>query len=63
MGSFKCPNCGYSWRGRVSVLKVGGGHEVEVSEGKRRARERATEPSERGKVIEIDVSEVLSEEE
>ncbi len=63
MGSFKCPNCGYSWRGRVSVLKVGGEHEVEVGEGRRRTRERGAEPSERGKVIEIDVSEVLSEEE
>jgi len=63
MGSFKCPSCGYSWRGRVSVLKVGGGHEVEVGEGKRRPKERAPEPQGRGRVIEIDVNEVLSEEE
>lgn len=63
MGSFKCPNCGHSWRGRVSVLKVGGGHEVDVGGGGRRPRERAAEPSERGRVIEIDISEALSEEE
>jgi hypothetical protein len=63
MGSFKCPNCGYSWRGKVSILKVGGGHEVEIDEGRRRRRERTAEPSERGRVIEIDVSEILSEEE
>jgi hypothetical protein len=63
MGSFKCPNCGYSWRGRVSILKVGGGHEVEVGEGRRRRGERTAEPSERGRVIEVDVSEILSEEE
>jgi hypothetical protein len=63
MGSFKCPNCGYSWRGKVSILRVGGGHEVEVDEGRRRRRERTAEPSERGRVIEIDVSEILSEEE
>jgi len=64
MGSFKCPNCGHSWRGRVSVLKVGGEHDVEVGGDERKPRRRRGGEGARegGKVIEIDVSDVLSEE-
>lgn len=64
MGSFKCPSCGHSWRGRVSVLKVGGEHDVEIGEDEKRPRKkhRGEGASEGGKVIEIDISEVLSEE-
>ncbi|MEM1623537.1 MAG: chromatin protein Cren7 [Sulfolobales archaeon] len=62
MGSFKCPSCGHSWRGKVSVLKVGGGHDVEIGEGGKKLRKKryVEEARESGKVIEIDVSEVLS---
>lgn len=66
MGSFKCPNCGHSWRGRVNVLRVGGGHDVEFgSEGgqSRRYKESRTSKREGGKVIEVDISDILSEEE
>ncbi len=47
MGSFTCPNCGYSWRGVVKKLKTGG-------------EEQAEEPVEKrpGQVIEIDLSEL-----
>ncbi len=65
MGSFKCPKCGYSWRGRVNVLKVGGEHDVELGES-RKSRKKQEEgkhsESGGGKVIEIDIREVLEEE-
>jgi predicted RNA-binding Zn-ribbon protein involved in translation (DUF1610 family) len=66
MGSFKCPKCGYSWRGRVSVLRVGGEHDVEVGNSKKspKKREESRRDEHReSKVIEIDVREALSEEE
>ncbi len=63
MGSFRCPECGHSWRGRVSVLKVGGGHDVEVGERRRRSVEGKAASENRGKVIELDVSNLLSGEE
>ncbi|MEB3780082.1 MAG: CpXC domain-containing protein [Desulfurococcales archaeon] len=47
MGSFTCPNCGYSWRAVVSKIKTGG-EEVESEEG----------PREPGQIIEIDLSEL-----
>lgn len=66
MGSFKCDSCGYSWRGRVSVLKVGGEHDVEISEEERKSRRKRRESgaseSREGKVIEVDISDILSEE-
>ena len=48
MGSFACPNCGYTWRGVVKKIKTGGG------EGE------AEEPQERepGMVIEIDLDDL-----
>ncbi|MCX8208291.1 MAG: chromatin protein Cren7 [Sulfolobales archaeon] len=64
MGSFKCSNCGYSWRGRISVLKVGGEHDVEVGESERRSRRKRVgggTSSREGKVIEVDVSNIVSE--
>lgn len=65
MGSFKCPSCGYSWKGRVSVLKVGGEHDVKVGEERGKTKRKRGESSAReggGKVIEIDISDILSEE-
>lgn len=65
MGSFKCPSCGHSWRGRVSVIKVGGEHDVEVGEGGRRGGRRREGGGGResgGKVIEVDISDIMSEE-
>ncbi len=72
MGSFKCPNCGYSWRGRVSTLKVGPEGEVEVVEGrkgrkrggrrKKRAKEEGGGSSTQGQVIEVDLSDIYEEE-
>ncbi len=64
MGSFKCPKCGYAWRGKVSTLKVGPEGEVEVVTGKsrrRRRRERREERAE-GPVIEVDLSDIYREE-
>lgn len=59
MGSFKCPQCGKSWRAVISKLKVGGG-EVEVSGKTLRI---TGEERSRGEVIELDVESILSERE
>jgi len=64
MGSFKCPSCGYSWRGKVSVMKVGPNGEVEFQVGRRTKRKREEERrSEGGTVIELDLSEIMKDEE
>lgn len=66
MGSFRCPKCGYSWRGKVSTLKVGPEGEVEVVKGKakrrRRKKKEKTEASSGGTVIEVDLSDIYEEE-
>lgn len=67
MGSFKCPNCGHRWRGKVSKIKVGPEGEVEMEgKGKRRRRRKSKEEKEsrrsEGKVIEVDISDILEEE-
>ncbi len=67
MGSFKCPSCGYSWRGRVSVMKVGPEGEVEFQTGKakrrrKRKKEERKEQSKGGTIIEIDLSEIIEDE-
>lgn len=64
MGSFVCPNCGYRWRGRVSILKVGADGTTEIvgsgkKRGKRGRRERR--PKEEGTVIEVDISDIYEE--
>jgi DNA-directed RNA polymerase subunit RPC12/RpoP len=62
MGSFKCPNCGYRWRGKVSTLKVGANGEVEVETGKRKRRKKKEKKEKKeetgGTIIEIDLSEL-----
>ncbi len=69
MGSFKCPKCGHSWRGRVSTLKVGPEGEVEVKggrrEGRRKRRRRSGEDrgtKTQGQIIEVDLSDIYEEE-
>ncbi len=65
MGSFRCPKCGYSWRGKVSTLKVGPEGEVEVVKGKTRRKRRKKEKTEErtgGTVIEVDLSDIYEEE-
>jgi predicted RNA-binding Zn-ribbon protein involved in translation (DUF1610 family) len=62
MGSYRCPNCGYSWRGIVSKIKAGGsGVEIETR-GKGKKLE-ASEEDRRGAVIEIDLKDLEREEE
>jgi len=63
MGSFKCPKCGYSWRQRISTVKVGPEGEVEIGnkKGRRKRRKRKEEEKPAGKVIEIDLSELYEE--
>lgn len=63
MGSFRCPNCGYSWRGKISTIKVGPEGEVEVGKGKKRRRRKKEKKEEKpqGKIIEIDLSELDEE--
>ncbi|MCX8184844.1 MAG: chromatin protein Cren7 [Sulfolobales archaeon] len=67
MGSFKCPKCGHSWRGRVSMIKVGEGNYVEIGGSVKKSRKKRVESSAstsgEGKVIEVDISDILSEEE
>ncbi len=60
MGSFKCPSCGHGWRSRVGVVRVGGEHDVELEGGRGRSIERGEAPEGRGKVIEVDISDILS---
>ncbi|MEM4482103.1 MAG: chromatin protein Cren7 [Desulfurococcaceae archaeon] len=55
MGSLRCLSCGYSWRGPISKLKVGGGLEIEG--GRRLAEEEERPPKE----IVLDVDEILKE--
>ena len=49
MGSFRCPNCGYSWRSVIRKLKTGGDEE---------AAKRGEEKPEPGTIIEIDLSDL-----
>ena len=65
MGSFKCPNCGYSWRGKISKIKVGPSGEVEMGKAIRRKRSKggSKQKSGGGRVIEIDLTELYSDEE
>jgi len=62
MGTFKCPNCGYRWRTKVSTLKVGPGGEVEIGGKSRRRRKKTSSEKVEGKVIEVDISDILEEE-
>lgn len=63
LGSFKCSSCGYSWRGRVSAIKVGPEGEVTFGEGKKsRRRDEVPREKREGKVIEVDISDILEEE-
>jgi len=50
MGSFRCPNCGYSWRSVIKKLKTGGDEEAA-----RRGEEEKPEP---GTIIEIDLDDL-----
>ncbi|PUA33248.1 MAG: hypothetical protein B7O98_02095 [Zestosphaera tikiterensis] len=66
MGTFTCPSCGHKWKGKVSSIKVGPEGEVSFGEErkKRTSKEKKSKGSEyTGKVIELDISEILSEEE
>jgi len=51
MGSFRCPNCGYSWRAVIKKLKTGGDEEA----AKKGAAKSEPEP---GTIIEIDLSDL-----
>ena len=66
MGVFKCPNCGYRWRTKISTIKVGPSGEVEIGgRGGRRKRRKSEGSKERkpeGKIIEVDISNILEEE-
>ncbi|MEB2793159.1 MAG: chromatin protein Cren7 [Caldisphaeraceae archaeon] len=53
MGSFRCPNCGYTWKGVLKKMKSG---------GEEKGEEEETKP-EPGEVIEIDISDLDSVEE
>lgn len=58
MGSFKCSNCSYRWRGVVSKIKAGGDHvEVEGSSSKRVLEGKIKEKRE-GQIIEVDLSDL-----
>jgi len=62
MGSFRCGNCGYRWRGVVSKIKAGGEEvEVEGAAGKKSLRSREKVKRE-GTVIEVDLSDLNIEE-
>ncbi|MEM4717389.1 MAG: chromatin protein Cren7 [Desulfurococcaceae archaeon] len=54
MGVLRCSNCGYSWKGVVTKLKVGGGVEIE---GKATIMEEDRKPRE----IVLDLDEILGE--
>lgn len=56
MGSYRCPNCGHSWRGVVSKIKAGGSG-VEVEGAKRKVVSEREEP----RYIEIDLKELEDE--
>lgn len=57
MGVMKCRNCGYSWKGVVSKLKIGGGIEVEG------VREVFKEEERPPKEIVLDMDEIRRESE
>ncbi len=61
MGSFKCPRCGYSWRQRISKIKVGPEGEIDLGEKKRKKKKEKKKNTE-GKVIEVDLSDIYEEE-
>ncbi|MEM0438851.1 MAG: chromatin protein Cren7, partial [Sulfolobales archaeon] len=56
MGSYSCPNCGYSWRAVVSKIRTGGS-DVEI-EGRGEGKKVELGEERKGKVIEIDLSEL-----
>lgn len=57
MGSLRCRDCGYVWRGVVSKIKVGGSS-VEIDEKKKIGQE---EGEERVKEIVLDIEDILRE--
>ncbi len=61
MGSYSCPECGYSWRAVISKIKTGGS-DIEI-EGRGGSRKVELSEERRGAVIEIDLSELEREEE
>ncbi len=63
MGSYRCPNCGRSWRATISKIKTGGS-DIEI-EGRGEGGGKKVELGEerRGTVIEIDLNELGREEE
>ncbi|MCD6323608.1 MAG: chromatin protein Cren7 [Desulfurococcales archaeon] len=64
MGSFKCPNCGYSWRQKISTIKVGPEGEVDLNATKKRKRKKKEkEKKPAGKIIEVDLSDIYEDEE
>lgn len=54
MGVMRCNNCGYSWKGVVTKLKVGGGVEIE-------GKEALVEEERKPKEIILDLDEILEE--
>lgn len=58
MGSMRCQDCGYTWRGVVSKIKVGGSS-VEIDERKKIGGEE--EGEERVKEIVLDIEDILKE--
>lgn len=60
MGVFKCTNCGYTWRGTVSKVKIGKRVEAGL-EGKQIVLEEEVES--KPKEIILDIEDVLKERE
>lgn len=54
MGIMKCKDCGYSWKGTVSKLKVGGKVEIE-------GKEELVEEEKPSKEIILDIDEIRRE--
>jgi len=61
MGVMKCKDCGHSWRGPVSKLKVGG-RSVEIEGAKESKIVESGEEPRPPKEIIIDLDDVLNEE-
>ncbi len=62
MGSFRCPNCGESWRTVISKVKAGDrGIEVEGARGRKKL-EAEKPPRREGEIIEIDIDDIDEEE-
>ncbi|AFH42126.1 hypothetical protein [Fervidicoccus fontis] len=60
MGSYKCPNCGYSWKAAISKLKVGGG-EVEIDAGGKEKKIAGEAPKQKPEEIELDLEDIINE--